>query len=479
MKMMNRSNPLRALTAAVLVAVAGGCDDGLTDLNRNPNAPEDATAEQLFANGVEASVSRVFGAGLHMDLTALWAQHYAEHLYTAEDRYELGDGTVSAHWSGFYTGPQMDFALVIEKGEAEGRPNVAAVASIMQQWTYHIMTDLWGDIGYSEALQGRDPDAGNQPKLDPQSQVYDGILSTLAAAAESLDPAAEMMDDADLIYGGDVERWRRFANSLRLRVAMRLSEVDEAKASAEFADALGDGVFESNDDNAVLTYEEDLPNVHPIYEYQIDRDDHTISATIVDTLKSLNDPRLPIYATPNESGEYVGEPNGTNADPELGAISRIGTYFTKPDASAVLMSYAEVLFLQAEAAERGWIAGDPAALYTAAITAAMQDLGIEQADIDAYLARPAVVYAGGDAGLAQIALQKWIALFGNGPEAWAEWRRTGVPALVAGPDALNGGRIPVRLPYPQSERFRNGDNLQEAIDRQGGASLNDPLWWDR
>lgn len=478
MRTMNRSSAL-ALTATLLVAATTGCDDGLTEINNNPNAPDQATAEQLFANGVEASISRAFGAGLHMDLTALWAQHYAEHLYTIEDVFTVSDNAISGHWSGFYVGPQQDFHEVIAKAQDAGQPNMVAMGTIMQQWTYHVMTDLWGDIGYSEALQGRDPEAGNLPELDPQAEVYDGVLAALESAATTLDPSADTPDAADLIYGGDVDQWRKLANSLRLRVAMRLSEADPAKASAAFADALAAGVFESNADNAMLTYVDDEVNVHPLYAYQRGRDDHTISATLVDTLSSYNDPRLPVYATPNGDGEYAGMPNGTMQDPPLDVISRIGTHFTRADASAVVMGYAEVLFLQAEAAERGWIAADAGALYTNGITAAMQQLGIDPSEIDDYLGQPRVSYAGGAAGLEQIALQKWIALFGNGPEAWAEWRRTGRPALVPGPDALNDGLVPIRLPYPQSETFRNGDNVQEAIMRQGGASLNDPLWWNK
>lgn len=478
MRTNNRSGAV-AITAAVLATVTTGCDDGLTDLNVNPNAPDRATAEQLFANGLEASISRVFGAGLHMDLTALWVQHYAEHLYTIEDVFTVSDDAISGHWSNFYVGPQQDFQEVIEKSQEAERPNMIAMGTIMQQWTYHVMTDLWGDIGYSEALQGRDPEAGNLPKLDSQAGVYEGVLTGLASAATALDPAGYTPDDADLIYDGDVDQWRKLANSLRLRIAMRLSEVDPSNASTEFAAALAAGVFESNADNATLTYVDDEVNVHPLYAYQRSRDDHTISATMVDTLSSYNDPRLPVYATSNGDGAFVGMPNGTMQDPPLDAISRIGTHFTRPDASAVLMGYAEVLFLQAEAAERGWIAADAASLYADGITAAMQELGIDQAEIDEYLGRSQVAYEAGAAGLEQIALQKWIALFGNGPEAWAEWRRTGMPALVAGPDALNDGLVPVRLPYPQSEMFRNADNLQEAITRQEGASLNDAVWWDK
>src|SRR6185437_15225542 len=177
-KYMNRSTALSA-AAAVLLAAVGGCDSGLTDINRNPNAPDQATAELLFPAAVVSSVTRTFGSSLHMSMTALWVQHYTQHRYTGTDIYELGDGTVSGHWTSFYTGPQQDLREVIEKGEASGRPNVVAMATVMQSWNYHVMTDLWGDIGYSDALKGRDASAGNTPKLDSQQQVYDGILSAL------------------------------------------------------------------------------------------------------------------------------------------------------------------------------------------------------------------------------------------------------------------------------------------------------------
>lgn len=478
---MNTLRTFRAPALAAVVALAAsGCDNGITDLNRNPNSPDAATPEYLFANATEAAVSRVFGAGLHMDIAGLWVQHFAEHRYPQEDWYVISDGSVSGHWSGFYAGPLQDFQEAIALSVDAGRPNAAAEGRIMQSWTFSVMTDLWGDIGYSEALQGRTPGSGNTPTLDPQAAVYDGLLTTLAAAQSSFTGDGRgLLSTADLIYAGDTAAWRKFANSLRLRLAMRLSAADPAKGSAEFADALADGVFTSNADNAKLEYIEGSSNVHPIFSYERDRDDHSVSATIIDTLQSLAylDPRLPYYAKTTAAGTYVGMPNAGTDEPALDEVSHIGAYFSDAGASAHLMTYAEVLFLQAEAVERTWIAGDAAALYAAGIRAAMEQLGIASGDIDAYLARAAVQYAGGAAGLQQIALQKWIALFGNSVEAWSEWRRTGMPELQPGPEALNGGLIPVRLPYPQRELSLNGANVQEAIDRQGGASLNDPLWW--
>ena len=464
----------RAALLALAAAVAA-CDNGLTDLNENPNEPIDVGAEYLFTNAVEASVSRALGAGLSFDLTGLWVQHYAESRYTEQDRYELSDATVQTHWVGFYAGPLQDFSEVIAQGERQDRPNVEAMGRVMRAWTFQVVTDLWGDVGYSEALRGREPGSGNTVAFDPQQSVYAGILGELRDAAGMFDPAGVRMGAGDLLYGGDPAKWRRFANSLRLRAAMRLSQADPATARAEFAAALAAGVFTGNADNAVLRYLANGSNAHPIYSYELDRIDHAPSSTLVDSLARLSDPRLAVYAKPNAFGQYRGDRPGDLRDVPLDSISRVGTFFAKADAPSFVMTYAEVLFLQAEAAQRGWITGDPAALYRQAIRASMEQVGVASAAIDAYLARPGVAYA----GLSSIGLQKWIALYGNGPEAYAEWRRTGYPVLVAGPDALNEGRIPVRLPYPASEQSLNGANLQAAIARQGGATLSSPVWWDR
>lgn len=473
--MKHASRATRALLAAAVAIAAGGCDDGLTDLNVNPNEPVEVGAEYLFTNAVEASVTRTMGSIVNLDITGLWAQHYAETRYTEEDRYELSDGRVQGQWVGYWSGPLQDFNEVATKGRDAGRPNVEAMGVIMRSWTYQVVTDLWGDVGYSAALQGRVPGSANTVEYDPQEQVYKGLLGELRTAAGMLDPSGIRMGKADLLYEGNPARWARFANSLRLRLAMRMSHADPATARSEFTAALAAGVFASNADNAVLRYVDNGVDVNPIHAYHRSAPTHAVSATLVDTLLGLADPRLALYARPNGDGEYRGMPNGDTDDPPLDEISHIGAPFVRADAPAYVMTYAEVLFLQAEAAERGWIGADPAALYRQAITAHMRMLGVDDDDVAAYLAQPRVAYA----GLPSIALQKWIALYGNGPEAYAEWRRTGYPALRAGPDAANDGRIPVRLPYPSSEEALNQAALAAAQARQGGATMNSPVWWDR
>lgn len=472
---MNRNHLRRGVLAASLALLSAGCDDGLTDLNRNPNEPTDVGAEYLFTNATEAAVSRVTGSTLNLDLTGLWVQHYAETRYATEDRFELGDPTVQTHWSNFWAGPMQDFNEVIAKGQATERPNTEAMGLVMRTWNQQVITDLWGDVGYSAALGGRVPGSGNEVAYDPQQAVYAGMLSDLRRAVGLLNPNGLRMTSGDMIYRGDPAKWARFANSLRLRMAMRMSEADPATARTEFAAALAAGVFTSNADNAVLMYVDNGTNVHPLHAYHRSAPTHGISATLVDTLVRSADPRLPIYATPNRGGRYRGMANGVLAEQPLDSLSLIGTFFRNAAAPSYLMTYAEVLFLQAEAAERGWIPGDAAALYRQAITAHMLQLGVTQGQVDTYLARPGTAYA----GLRSIGVQKWIALYGNSPEAYAEWRRTGHPNLVAGVDALNDRRIPVRLPYPASEQSLNRAELEAAKSRQGGATMNSPVWWDK
>jgi hypothetical protein len=286
----------------------------------------------------------------------------------------------------------------------------------------------------------------------------------------------------DLLYGNDLDAWRMFANSLRMRLAMRMSEVDAAGASAAFAAAYAAGGFTSNADNAMFAWP-GAPYENPLFENWQGRDDHGVSETMIDTLASMADPRLELYAEPaTHDGAYRGLQNG-DITPEfsLAYYSRIGNHWRANGANTptAIMTYSEVALLAAEAANRGWIADDAQTLYEAGIRANMAQWNAPnaptQAEIDAYI--PTVGYAGDDAtGLAQIQLQQWIGLYMNGSEAWAHVRRTNVPALAAGPD-LTLSRIPVRFTYPDLEQSLNLSNYQAAVARQGADALTTTVWW--
>jgi hypothetical protein len=473
---------LGALVVSLLWA-AGACES-LTEVNENPNSPSDVSAGLLLPNAIRLGVEDAYGAGQYLSHTAIWPQLGVQIQYPDEEEGLVRAARMEGYWTDYYADQLMDIQTVINKGVESGDGNVEAVGRIWKAWLFHIVTDAWGDVPYSEAHAGEE---NTTPAYDRQEDIYAGMLADLTTAAGMLQsPDASDFGGGDLLYGGNFEAWRYFANSLRMRLAMRLSEVDAATARAEFAAAYADGGFQSNADNATLNWA-GSPYENPLYENcAIDaRDDHGISATLVDTLVSLADPRLPLYAEPAASdGEYRGHHNGLGTIPvgtSLDDFSRIGDFWRFDGAAtpAMIMSYSEVLFLQAEAAWRGWTAGDPATLYSEAIRANMNQygsVGPSDTEIDDYLAQPVVAY---DGTLEQILLQKWIALWMNGPEAWSDNRRTDLPALVPGPD-LTLSRIPVRWMYPDSEQSLNLANLNAALAQQGMAStdLVTTVWWD-
>jgi hypothetical protein len=481
---MKTQTILRTALIAGMVAGAGACADGLTEANENPNAPTDVGAQFLLPQAIRSGVERTFGAGLHLSHTAIFPQHAVQIQYPEEEQGNVRSDGMQGIWDGFYAVELKDIQLVIAKGQEAGRPNIEGVGLIWKSWAFHIVTDLWGDIPYSEALRGEE--GLTTPVYDMQRDVYLGLIQSLEDGVAMLDAAGAGFGSGDILYDNDFDKWRRFANSLRMRLAMRLSEVDEATARAEFQAAYTAGPFLSNADNAML-YWPGAPYENPLFENWQGRDDHGISETMVEKLKELADPRLALYAEPaSQDGEYRGLRNHV-AQPELSLAwySRIGNLWRADGAATPtpIMTYGEVLLLAAEAANRGWIAGDPGALYAEGIRASMNLYDAQapennptDAAIDAYLALPAIAYnpAG---GLAQIQLQQWLALFMNGGEAWSNWRRTGVPTLTIGPD-LNIPGIAVRLPYPSNEQSLNATNLNAALQRQGGGlDLVTPLWW--
>jgi hypothetical protein len=464
-----------------LVWALGSCEPP-TAINYNPNAPTDVPAALLLPQAIQGSVQSAIGSYEYLSHTAIWPQHGVELQYPDEETGIVRASRMEGYWTGYYAGELKDIQTVIEKGIEAEDENIQAVGLIWKSWIFHILTDYYGDIPYSQALLGAE---NTTPPYDTQADVYAGLLADLTTAAGMLaSPSGSDFGDGDLIYGNDFELWRRFANSLRMRLAMRLSEVDAATAETEFVAAYNAGGFESNADNAMLRYP-GSPYDNPLYENSLVRDDHGVSRTMIDTLKSLNDPRLSLYAEPaTHDGEYRGHENGRLDLPvgqSLAWFSRIGNFWRFDGAAtpSAIMTYAEVLFLQAEAAFRNWIAADPATLYSEAIVANMNQYdewgaGPTDPEITAYLLEPGVVY---DGTLDRIILQKWIALWMNGPEAWSDWRRIDLPTLVAGPDLIIS-RIPVRFTYPDSEQSLNSENLDAAIARQGGLSLTDLVWWD-
>jgi hypothetical protein len=481
------------------------CKTDLTDLNVNPNNPTVAPATALFTSAANSTLSTWSGAGVQNSMTELWAQQMAQIQYIDEDRGHIRTSTVDALWSGQYAGPLEDLRKVIDQATAAKQPEVAGPAKVLQSWEFQQMTDLWGDIPYSEALAG-DVGGSLTPKYDAQKDIYYGLLKTLTDASVAMKAGLTAVDpglgSADPIYQGDPPSWQLLANSLRARLAMRMSKADPAKAATELTAAFAAGTFTSNADNAKIIWPGDGVYDNPLSANFSTRDDHRVAKTLVDTLMKLNDPRLKIYAQPTVADPtvYAGMQNGLdntftkqfyNTTSRVGALwypgatvyGAFGTPAGKKTPSYI-MTYAEVSFIKAEAAEKGLgglTAGQAAAFYNAGVTASITQWGGSASDAATYLAQPGVAYAGGAAGLQQIGLQKWIALFTQGEEAWSEWRRTGNPAsIVPGPKMYSDvPTIPRRLLYSGAEQSVNAASLKAAIATQGADSYATRVWWDK
>jgi len=479
---------------AALIGITA-CGD-LTSINKNPNGPEDAPPTSILPSVIQTLANNVNGVtSLNIRGGGLWVQYYSQIQYRDEDKFVVRSGT-SGGW-GMYSSVLEDVQRMIRKGATSNAPNWSAVGRILKSYTFSVMTDAMGDLPYTQALKG---DTVLHPVYDTQQSIYDSLFANLAQASSEFDfgASATGFPTGDLMYGGDLEQWQKFANSLRLRLAMHLSNANATQAASEVAAAVAaaGGVFTSNADNAQLMYLAGSPNQNPIYgdAHVGNRDDYGLSRSFVDTLKSWADPRLPVYAQiPPAGTPYRGLANGLLDGEKIDTldalkyISRIGALWREtPDAPLVLLSYSEVLFLQAEAAERGWIPGGSAAadtFYTNAITASMQQYGIAPAAIATYLGQPKVGYDAAGVTLAghlqQIAFQKWLSMFMQGPEAWTEWRRTLVPTVVAGCHAVSSS-IPERLPYDDNEAVLNKSSLDAAVAAQGFSASNDlfkPLWF--
>ena len=467
---------LRPLTAMALVGVMAGCEEGLTEVNENPNSPEVVPVQAVLSSAIWDLVASNGGYGVFGEWTTLyhlntWAQHTAQSAYNDEDNYTPRSGIPENIWASMYAGVLTDLKNAQQLAEADGDENLAAVTEILTVYAFLFLADTYGDIPYTEALN---LEQFPQPGFTAQSEIYPDLLNRVEAAAAQITPGGTPeWASGDLIYGGDLERWQEFGNSLRLRIAMRTSATAFAStARGEFAQAWAANRFDSNADNADLDWSGTLPSQNPLFEQIVlggRTADFRVSETLIDMLSASNDPRLAVFAEPADAdGAYRGLPNGS-LPAELGLtisdFSTIGAAFIAADAPSVLLSYAEVLFLGAEAAERGWITASASTLCEQGIRASMEQYGIGAAAIAAYLAANPCV------GLTDILTEKWKALYMLGPESYADVRRTGIPDLPL-PTSAVLPELPSRLGYPPNEALYNTNAAAYVT-----TPLTAKMWW--
>jgi hypothetical protein len=468
------------LSATLLLSVTS-CKKTLEDINKNPNASENAQPDYLLTGAIKNIADTYWGTANNMDASLLFVQNWSKIQYTDPDRYIYSNSSFQELWTTAYTKGITNFNEIIRLADAESNPNYKGVALVLRSWTFSLLTDAYGDIPYKQAANIKE---FLTPAYDKQKDVYFALLDDLEAAQASLNTSGPVIA-GDIIYNGNIGKWKKFANSLRLRIALRIADREPEKSKQVLADiqAEGSGYISDNSEIAQLIYSTS-PNQNPISNLFDTRDDYRISQTIVNKLFELNDPRLSIYASKTQDPTpktYVGLPNGLlvgdASNYGFTKTSKPGTYFLAPSAPAVIISYAEVLFDRAEAAARGFTAEDPATLYKNAIQASLQQYNVGVNDIATYLALPAVQYDASNYKKS-IGDQKWIALFGQGLEAFAEWRRLDYPQLTPAVAGTLGGKIPVRFIYPGTEQSLNGTNYNAAVASQGADVLTTKLWFD-
>lgn len=508
---------LPGLAGLGVVAVLGlsACNtDDLVRVNQDPNNPTSAPPQPVFTFSTRSAMQRFYGrTPMNMTGPVLTGQHLAESQYTDEDVYLRLDAAVTdASFVGAYTAELSNFQAVIDAGKAASEPLLWGPAQVMRSLIFGYVTDVWGDVPYSEALKLRADPPIVLPAYDPQKDIYAGLFNDLAEAVTAMAAGGvQTLGGADPIYGGDGLQWQRFGNSLRARHAMRLVNVDAGTAQAQLTAAINapGGLLQSNADNAQIDWPGDGVYDNPWSTNNKARDDHRLSKSLMDQMLPFSDPRVAVYAQPTQCftqpnapgcpanpAQYAGLQNGLSSD-ESALLGRVSSrpgmvFYSTPDfcvgcpalpgASfpSFILTYAEVSFTLAEAAQRGWpVGGSAAAFYEQGIRASMAQWGVtDQAAINAFLANPAIAYQGGTAGLRQIALQKWIALYTDGIQAWSEWRRTCVPETVKPGPAAIINTVPRRYQYSIREGSVNADNVLAAVQRQGPDDFTSRIYWD-
>ena len=465
---------LYTIVLGLAIFTLSACNNELTDINKNPNATEAPLPAYLLTASEKHAADLYWGSSNNYNTSLLFVQHWASIQYTETDCYNVTNSTFTSLWTEGYATLITNLNAIIASDLSND--NYKAVAQIFRSWMFLELTNSFGDVPYTEAGKSV------LPKYDTQETIYNGLNEELKSAVSAINTSGDGIS-GDIIYNGDLAKWKRFGNSLRLRIALLLADRDESTAKS-IASEVKDGVFTSNSEIAQFIYS-DSPQQNPFATSFDTRDDYRVSKVMVDKLKSLSDPRLPIFAQlPSDTsvGDYVGVPNGlTTTDANslgFAKTSRPGTYFLAPHSPAVFFTYAEALFDLAEATARGFISGNAETYYKQAIQASLNQFGITNASvINNYLSQNGVNYDASNYRKS-IGTQKWIAFYGQGLDAFTEWRRLDYPELKAGPANVLEDKMPLRFFYPSKEQSLNGNNYTEAVKHQGPDLLITRLWFD-
>lgn len=475
--------------------VATSCVDSLTDYNVDPKRAAEGSAPGVtLVSSAELGLTRLLeSTNVNLNPFRLFLQYWTETLYNDESNYNIKTRSIDRYfWERLYIGrgstdPTVAPGVLRNLSEAKSlitadqfldakiKANQLACIEVLSVYAWTVLIDTYGNVPYSQALDFNNP----QPKYDDAATIYTDLFARLNASIAQMDASATGLGKADLVYSGNMTNWIKFANTLKLRMAITTADADAGRAKTQ-AEAAAGKVFASNSDNAIFAFQTDLPNTNPLWEDLVNNGRHDFVGTsfFVNNLITLKDPRLGIYFKPvGNTTTYKGGVNGALNTASL--FSNPGTALEDPTLPGVLASYSEVEFLLAEAAARGFAVGGTAAShYTNAVSASIEQWGGSTTDAAAYLAQPSVNYATAAGDFRQkIGTQEWIALYNQPIQAWADWRRLDYPVLTAPADALSP--IPLRLTYPSVEQNLNNTNYTAAASAIGGDKVDSKIFWDK
>jgi len=468
------------LTAAVM---AVSCSDNLEDLNQNIKDPTAVSGESLFAAAQKQLADQIVTPNVNLNNLRLFTQQLQETTYTDESNYDqITRAIPDNHWRELYRDVLKDLdesARVLNETENPLtdalKPNKLAIVEVLTVYAFSNLVETYGNIPYSEAL-----DIDNLlPAYDDGKAVYVDLIARLDAAISSMNTGVGSFSGTeDMMYSGDVAKWKKFANSLKLRMGIMLADVDASVAKTTVESAVTSGVFTSNADNGSYMYSPSAPNNNPMNDNLVlsGRNDYVAAKTIIDLMNGLDDPRRAAYFTQID-GEYIG---GVVGDISAYANhSHVADRLVDPAEPGVLLSYTEVGFLLAEAAERGFaVGGDAATHYNAAITASFDYWDV--AGVSDYLAKPEVDYATAVAASSWkqvIGTQAYLGLYNRTFANYLSVRRLDYPILTKPTGNVSG--FPVRYLYPVGEQTLNEDNYNAASSAIGGDAPETQLFWDK
>jgi hypothetical protein len=461
-----------AASAALLIA---SCTSDLSSLNENSKAPVQVPAGTLIANATVDLSDYLASVDVNLNNFTLWSQHWTQTTYTDESNYDYNQRDVNGN-----TFDRLYANVIRDLQDAKGlievdavllpqvKANQLAVADLLQVYAYHVLVDIHNDVPYSEAI-------GDvvTPKYDAAAAIYTDLVTRILTAHSTL-AGDNGLGSFDLVYGGDANAWKKFAASLALKLAVRAADVDPtAQTVAETAAAAG--VFTSSADNASMSYTASPPYTNPLWNslVQSGRTDFCASNTIAGIMNAHNDPRRGVYFRNLDSlGDLMGGVYGQNS--AYNSHSQPGDAVEVPTLTAHFMSFSEVSFLLADAAQRQWnVVGTAAEHYANGVNASMAQWGVSETEAAAYLAQPTVAW---DPTVWKecIGHQKWLAMYMRGNEAYNTIRTYDYPVMNIADVAQRF--VPNRMSYGVDEYSLNTTNVEAA---NGGSDADtDKVFWD-